>query len=88
MVLFHAKMLLDPLVGRNGLDLLFSAETSGRFKDTHVSVEVVSMVKIGQAQQESIGSFLREVSPTTAEALADHRWNPELFEWEPYVKRD
>jgi glutamate racemase len=77
---------LDP--NTRMLDLLFSAETSGRFKDTNVSVEVVSMVKIDQAQQESIGSFLREVSPTTAEALADYRWDPELFDWEPYVKRD
>lgn len=77
---------LDP--NTRMLDFMFSAETSGRFKDTHVSVEVVSMVKIDQAQQESIGPFLREVSPTTAEALADYRCDPELFEWEPYVKRD
>jgi glutamate racemase len=70
------------------LDFLFSAEIRGRFKDTHVSVEVVSLVKIGKAQQESIGSFLREVSPSTTEALAGYRWDPELFEWEPYIKRD
>lgn len=77
---------LDP--NTRVLDFLFVPETRGRFKDTRISVEVVSMVKIGPAQQESIGSFLREVSPTTAEALADYRWDPELFEWEPYVKRD
>jgi len=77
---------LDP--NTRMLDFLFAADTRGRFKGTRVSVEVISMVKIGGDRQESIGSFLQAVSPATAAALADYQWDPELFEWEAYVRRD
>jgi len=77
---------LDP--NHRMLDFLFVPETRDRYKDTRVAVEVVSMVEIGKARQESIGSRLRDISPQTSEALAGYQWDPGLFEWESLVKRD
>jgi glutamate racemase len=70
------------------LEFLFVPETQGRYPETRVTVEVVSMVEIGTARQRSIGSRLREISPQTTEALAGYRWDPGLFEWDSLVKRD
>ncbi|MFA9452768.1 MAG: aspartate/glutamate racemase family protein [Candidatus Aminicenantaceae bacterium] len=73
---------------RRMLDFLFIPETQDRYQDTRVSVEVVSMVEIGKARQKSIGSRLRNTSPQTTAALSGYQWDPALFEWESYVKRD
>jgi glutamate racemase len=78
--------ILDP--NTRMLDFLFSGETRGRFEEARVSVEAVSMVKIGRAELASIGSWLNGVSPQTARALADYEWEPELFEWKPHIKRE
>jgi len=50
-----------------------------RFPATSVTVEVVSKVKIGPDVQASLGRLLRTVSPRTADALANYRYDPELF---------
>ncbi len=71
--------VLDP--NSRMLEFLFPPEILGRRHDTHISVEVVSMIPIGRAQQESVGAWLEGVSPPTAEALRAYRHIPGLFEW-------
>jgi glutamate racemase len=74
--------VLDPNIRM--LEFLFPPEILGRCHDTVISVEVVSMVAIGRAQQESIGTWLAGVSPRTAEALRAYRHVPGLFEWKSW----
>ncbi|NOR14478.1 MAG: hypothetical protein GQ544_02110, partial [Candidatus Aminicenantes bacterium] len=68
-------------------DFLFPPERQARYDETHVSIQVVSMIKLDSEQIESIGSFLERISPQTAQALRNYEWMPELFEWESLVKR-
>jgi len=68
-------------------DFLFPPDRQDRFGETAVKIKVVSMVKFEAAQIESIGSFLEQTSPQTAQALRDYELKPELFEWERFVKR-
>lgn len=51
-----------------------------RYPSTSVTVEVVSKVKIGPDVQASLGKLLRTVSPPTADALANYRYDPALFD--------
>jgi glutamate racemase len=70
------------------LDFLFPGKTQNRFSESRISVEVVSLVKIGDRERESLGAWLQRLSPETARALAEYRLDPDLFEWKPYVRRD
>ena len=51
-----------------------------RYPSTSVTVEVVSKVKIGADVQQSLGTLLRTVSPSTADALANYTYDPALFD--------
>jgi len=50
-----------------------------RYPSTSVTVEVVSKVKIGLDVQASLGKLLKTVSPQTADALGNYRYDPDLF---------
>jgi len=63
------------------LDFLFPDRNHGRSRNTSVNVEVISMVRIKEAQQKSIGTWLERISPRTAEALRQYQWDPDLFDW-------
>lgn len=67
------------------IDFLFQPQIQNRFKTTNISVDVVSMVEISEEKMDSIGFWLRKVSPKTAEALKNYDKRPDLFEWEKYV---
>ena len=70
------------------LDFLFQPKRLNRFLITEISVGVTSMVEIGQEKMDSIGKWLRQVSPQTAEALLSYDLRPNLFEWKKYVKSE
>jgi glutamate racemase len=70
------------------LDFLFSDQSRNRSRNTEVTVEVISMVQIKEAQQKSIGTWLQTRSPRTAEALRQYLWVPDLFEWKSLIQRD
>ncbi len=61
-------------------DLVLKEGSPRRHPSTDVTVEVVSKVKIGPDVQRSLGALLRTVSPATADALANYRWEPDLFD--------
>lgn len=67
------------------IDFLFKPQIQNRFKTTNISVKVVSMVEISEEKINSLGCWLRKVSPQTAEALINYDKRPDLFEWEKYV---
>lgn len=62
-------------------DFLLPGELRGRFEQSDVRVRAVSMVDIPADRRESIGRYLRTVSPATAAALDDFELIPGLFEW-------
>jgi len=66
-------------------DFLFSNQMRSRFEKTDVSAQVVSMVSIDKSRIDSIGSWLRELSPLTAEALQNYIHRPDLFEWKKFL---
>jgi glutamate racemase len=70
------------------LNFLFPTKNEGRHGECRVSVEVVSLVPIGEVERASLGTWLEKISPETAQALADYRLDPDLFVWTPFVRRD
>lgn len=76
--------ILNPNAKMN--DFLFRARYQDRFKNTEISVRIVSMVEIGQKKVESLGSFLFPLSPQTADALRKYEWKEDLFEWKTCLK--
>jgi glutamate racemase len=77
------RAFLNPNFKMN--DFLFQGPRTGRYKKTDVSVQVVSMVKIDIKRIQSMGTWLEELSPQTADALRNYRHDPELFEWKKYI---
>jgi glutamate racemase len=67
-------------------DFLFSPQYRNRFKSTHTSVRIVSMVEIGKKKTDNIGSLIHSLSPETAKALTRYEWAEDLFEWKSYIK--
>ena len=61
-------------------DLVLREGGPKRTNATSVTVEVVSKVKIGADVQASLGKLLRTVSPQTADALDNYRYDPALFD--------
>jgi len=61
-------------------DFMFAETYIHRFPETQVSVEVISMVKIGEDMINSIGSRLKLISPQTAKALENYEYDPNLFD--------
>lgn len=76
--------ILNPNARMN--DFLFEDRYQNRFKNTEISVQVVSMVEIGEKKVESLGSFLFPLSPQTADALRKYLWREDLFEWKTCLK--
>ncbi len=66
-------------------DFLFTSQRRNRFKSKEISTRAVSMVKISQETIESLGKWLKEVSPQMAMALSNYALKPGLFEWKKYV---
>jgi glutamate racemase len=60
-------------------ELVLKEGGARRYPSTRVTVEVVSKVPIGEDVRKSLGSLLRQVSPSTADALAGYRHEPGLF---------
>lgn len=74
---------LDP--NSNMSDFLFESKRRNRFKSTDVSSQVISMVQISQERIDSIGKWLKGISPHTAEALFNYELRENLFEWRKYL---
>jgi glutamate racemase len=66
-------------------DVLFDKIHMGRHKKTKVSARVVSMVEISPSKIESLGGWLRNLSPEVADALGRYEYIPDLFEWEKFI---
>ncbi len=62
-------------------DFVFKPEYMKRHERTKVTARIVSMVKISQEKIQSLGKWLQDISPETAEALRNYELNPALFEW-------
>ena len=77
--------ILNPNAGMT--DALVSAAKTDRYAATAVSARVVSMVEIGQRKVDSLGDWLKKISPETADALARYELIPDLFEWKKYIKQ-
>ena len=61
------------------IDFIFPPEYRQRFPKTEIGARVVSMVEIAQEKIQSLGKWLKNVSPETAEALAHYKHLPSLF---------
>jgi glutamate racemase len=68
------------------IDFLFPSEFRNRFDETKISIRVISMVEIEKKKRDSLGHWLRRISPQTAEALENYELNEELFEWKGLIK--
>ena len=68
-------------------DVLYDEKFRNRFERTAVSARVVSMVEISRSTVDSLGGWLRDLSPEVAEALRRYEHIPDLFEWEKFVSR-
>jgi glutamate racemase len=66
-------------------DFLFEPQRRNRFTSTEISSRVISMVKISPERMDSIGEWLKRISPGTAEALFSYELRENLFEWRKYL---
>jgi glutamate racemase len=60
-------------------DILFQTQRPARFTVAQLSIEVVSKTEITATKIASLSQLLERVSPATAEALKNYRYDPELF---------
>lgn len=72
--------LVDP--NRALADSLFEGVPVGRVEHTVIEARVLSMVEISAEKRDSIGRWLRAVSPAVADALGRVELRPDLFEWQ------
>ncbi len=68
------------------IDFLFPPGTQDRFKKTDISVRVISMVEIDKNKKDSLGYWLQQTSPQTADALKNYELKEDLFEWKSLIK--
>jgi hypothetical protein len=68
------------------VDFLLPESSWQRYPEATVAVQVVSMVPLSDAAVDSIGRFLRGVSPATEQALRAYELAPGLFEWARYLE--
>ncbi len=61
-------------------DFLFKPPYLNRYPQTDVTVEVVSKTKISQEEINSLAKLLQQVSPVTAQAFQNYRYEPDLFD--------
>ncbi len=66
---------------------LFDEKFVGRFRRTTVNAKIISMIEIRQSTLDSLGGWLRDLSPELAEALHAYERVPDLFEWRKFVSR-
>jgi len=79
------KEFLDP----NPLmaDFIFTPDHLNRFKDTKVSVRIVSQPELSPGKIGAIYSLIEPISPETAEALMEYEYTPDYFEWESIANK-
>lgn len=70
--------ILDP--NPRMADIIFQAQQAPRFPTTHLTIEVVSKTEITPTKIASLSQLLARVSPATAEALKNYRFDPDLFD--------
>jgi glutamate racemase len=68
-------------------DPLLQSQQAGRFKDTDIDAQVISMVEIPLAKRNALSTWLGRISPEVAAALASYHLRPELFEWKSLAAR-
>ncbi len=61
-------------------DFIFKPQYQNRYPETDVTVEVVSKTKITEAKLASLGKLVENISPKTAEAAKNHKYDPDLFD--------
>ncbi|MDZ7265254.1 MAG: aspartate/glutamate racemase family protein [candidate division KSB1 bacterium] len=70
--------ILDP--NPRMAEILFQSQRPARFPTTQLIIEVVSKTEITAPKIVSLGQLLGRVSPATAEALKNYRFEPNLFD--------
>ena len=61
-------------------NFLFNPEFKNRYPKTEVTVEVVSKTKITEEKIASLGKLVENISPQTAEATINYKYDPDLFD--------
>ncbi len=61
-------------------NFLFNKKYINRHPETEVTVEVVSKTKITEAKIASLGKLVENISPQTAEATKNYKYDPDLFD--------
>ena len=61
-------------------DFLFQQPYLNRFPKTELTIEVVSKTKITKEKIASLGKLLENISPQTAEATKNFKYDPDLFD--------
>jgi glutamate racemase len=76
----EVKEFLDP----NPLmaDFMFTPEYLNRFKNSQVSVRIVSQPELSPGKLGAIYGLIEPISEETAEALMEYEFTPDYFEWE------
>lgn len=70
--------LLDP--NPKMADFLFADSLLNRYDSTKTSIELVSRVTISEKKMGSLGALMESISPRTADALRNYRYDPDLFD--------
>lgn len=68
------------------IDFLFPPEIRNRFDKTKISVRIISMVEIEKKKRDSLGQWLRRISPQTGVALENYELREDLFKWKSLIK--
>ncbi|MCF6270194.1 MAG: aspartate/glutamate racemase family protein [Melioribacteraceae bacterium] len=82
----EVKEFLDP----NPLmaDFMFTKNLLNRFKNTEVSVKIVSQPELSPGKLGAIYGLIEPISDETAEALMEYEFTPDYFEWESIANRE
>jgi glutamate racemase len=65
---------------------LYPQQSRNRCEKTDISVRIISMVEIEKKKRDSLGDWLRRISPLTADALQNYELREDLFEWKRYTE--
>ena len=60
-------------------DFIFSAQYLNRYTDPFVTVKVVSKTKINNNKKSLLEKLLKKISPNSATALKNYKYDPQLF---------
>lgn len=61
-------------------NFLFNKKYINRYSETEINVDVVSKTKITEAKIASLGKLVEKISPQTAEATKNYKYDPDLFD--------